>query len=185
MGSTSRSEMVAGADEQVGGAERLGQPGPLALGQRRDQARGERLGPVVQLVPCALARPCQRGHPAAPVGRVGVDVDEPVVAQAAEHPGEVAGVEVEAVAQVADGGAGETDLEEQAGDVERPARSQERLVERSDALGVGPVEAAEHGGLVHCLTLVRQAPLDHPCGAGTSGPVSRWDSCTEGCATKG
>ena len=63
----------------------------------------------------------ERDQPAAPVVGIGSYVDQPVVAEPAQQPGEVAGVEVEPLAQVADGRARRADLEQQPGDAEREA----------------------------------------------------------------
>ncbi len=90
-------------DEQVGRRERLGQPVALAFGQRVDERAGEVLRAVVQLAPRRTPSGGERDQPAAPVVRVRPHVDQPVVGEPAQQPGEVAGVEVEPLAQVADG----------------------------------------------------------------------------------
>jgi hypothetical protein len=142
--------------QQVGRGQGLGQPLALPGGQGRHQPPGELLGTVVEPVPEPQPLAGQPHGPPAAVGGVGGDRDQAVVLEPAQLPGQLPRVQPEAGAQVAHGAPGRTDLEDQAGRAERQPQPQERLVERTDPLGVGAVEPAQHLGVGHSLTLVRE-----------------------------
>ena len=98
----------------------------------------------------------------------------------AEQPAHVARVEAETRSQRPHLVALGADLPKQPRLAQRPVAREESVVQRPDALGDGPVEAADlvHHRVVHCLILVRDRRL-RVCGfassvaARTSGPMER------------
>ena len=90
-GATSRRSDGRRPDQQVGGRQRLGQPLALPVGQRRDDPRGQLLGPVVE-ARCQARPPARRSASRrAGAGRRGRGVRRPaLVLQPAQQPGQVA-----------------------------------------------------------------------------------------------
>jgi hypothetical protein len=154
------------SDQQVGGGQRLGEPGALPVGEWRHELASQGLGALVERAPRLPSLAGQSHDAAAPVDRVGGDRHQSVVLQPSQEAGEVSRVEVEPLAQLAHVRALDAHLEEEARDRERPAEAEEGLVQDADALGPGAVEAAEDDGTgvsSHSLTLVRDQRLRH-CG---------------------
>ena len=146
------------ADQEVGGRERLGQASPLTCGQRLDQPARQLLRAVVEPATQGAALPGQPHDPTAPVLEVRPDVDQPALLQRPQLPGQVTGVQAQPGPEVERGRAvrRRTDLEHQPSQAERQPEPEERLVERADPLGVGPVEPPDDLGRGHSLTLVRE-----------------------------
>ncbi len=89
-----------------------------------------------------------------------LDDDQPVGLERTQEPAEVAGIECEQRTQAYDVAALGPDLPEHACLAERPVPREEVVLERPDALGHEPVEAADSGDGVHrSLILVRDPHL--------------------------
>ena len=130
----------------------------LGLRERVEQRSGQGVAaPVEQgaLGPTGLGQ-LRGAHPLVVVA--GADGDQPVGLQGAQEPAQVAGVEVEAGAQPPHVRP-LTDLPQHARLAERAVTGQVLVVERADPLRDGAVEAPDpaDGGIVHSLTLVREA----------------------------
>ena len=146
-----------GGEQPLDVAHRADEPLALPGGERCQQRLGELVAAPVELGQLREARGREPRVADAAVVRAGVDGDHPVALERAQQPAEVARVEPQAGAQRAHLAAVRPDLPQHARLAERPVAGEEVIVERADALGHRPVEAADllDHGVGHCLTLVR------------------------------
>ena len=91
-------------------------------------------------------------HAPAPVARVGCDAHQSLALEPGDEPGEVAGVEIEALAQRPEGRPVRLpDLEEEPRDVQRAPGPQVGLLQHADPLRVGAIEPPDRGDERHIL----------------------------------
>jgi hypothetical protein len=129
----------------------------VALAQRLEDGRGKRFRARLELVPLPLAPGRQDRAADAGVGRVGPKHHQSFSLERAEQPTQIARVEPEPGAKIADLCPGPTDLPEEPGLAERARASEEPLAQRPCSLRRDPVEPADlcDVGSLHSLTKVR------------------------------
>ena len=129
----------------------------LALAERREEGPRELVAAALEHTQLPAPGGGELRGADAAVGRARLHGDQPVALERLQEPAQVAGVEVEPRAQVAQVGARLPDLPEHARLAERPVAREVVVVERSDPLRHEPVEApdASDGLGGHSLILVR------------------------------
>jgi len=132
------------------------QPLLLLCAQRREQRAGELVGALVEQGALGAAGGRQAGNPNPPVAPARRQLDQPGGLERAQQPAQIPRVQPQARPQEPHLAAVEPDLPQQPRLAERPLEVEEVVVERPDALGDRPVEAADllDHRLGHSLTLV-------------------------------
>ena len=135
------------ADQAIGLVEALRQAYALAIGQRVDEAVGQGVGPVVEILLRRDPALGQRRDPPPRVGGIGRDGDESLGLELPQQPAEISGVEVHPLPELPNAAAPAMQLEQQPRRPERPPRPRkdssstptrwdhERLNRRSVATG--------------------------------------------------
>ena len=135
----------------------LDQARPLGGRQVAEEGRGGLVRALIHLFdfPAPSGRELRLAYPL--VSGSLAHTNQPLLLERLNQTGDIAGIETQALAEVAEVRSVGPDLVEQARSAERPAAAQEVIVERADPLGDEAVELPDPRDLVglHHLTLVK------------------------------